>query len=261
MQMWTAVKCAYIGHLFHGSQTQPGVSTVERALSESLSHLGYDMQVRLASRTDRGVSALGNVFAVPKVEHRFRAMNARLAGVLCHSYAEVPEGFRPRYASSRWYRYVIPREWITGIEVFEDALHLFRGEHDFSGFTRERERDAHIRVDSIEVSGSEGSMIIDIRAERFLMHMVRFIIAGALRASETGSSSEIEECLSSGKRPYNLAPADPHGLILMDVEYGDVSFEPVKIGSRAIRNWVQRSRTRALAECEIFSGLDEIVRS
>jgi len=175
--MWTAVKCAYLGHIFHGSQTQPGVSTVERALSESLSYLGYDMQLRLASRTDRGVSALGNVFAIPKVERRFRAMNARLTGVLCHSCAEVPEGFRPRHASSRWYRYIMPRAWIADADIFKDSLHLFQGAHDFSGFTREKERDARIRVDSIEVSESEGSMIIDIRAERFLMHMVRFIIA------------------------------------------------------------------------------------
>ena len=258
--MWTAIKCAYIGWNFHGSQIQPGVSTVERALSESLSKLGYDLQVRLASRTDRGVSALGNVFAIPAVERRFRAINANLSGVICHASAEVPEGFRPRHATSRWYRYIMPAAWIKDVDVFEVTMKAFEGQHDFSGFTREKQRDPRIEVDSIAVSRIDDNLVIDIRAERFLMHMVRFIIAGAIRASESGSSSEIEGCLSSGRRPHNLAPADPHGLILMDVEYRDVRFQPIKIGSRGIRNWVQRSLTRTLSEREILSRLDDVVR-
>jgi tRNA pseudouridine38-40 synthase len=258
--MWTAIKCAYLGWRFHGSQTQPGEETVERALSESLSHLGYQEMVRLASRTDRGVSALGNVFVIPADERRFRAINARLTDVVCHSYASVPEGFRPRYASGRWYRYVLPAGRVEDPGAFARAIRLFAGEHDFSGFTRERERDAHLRIDSIEVSERAGSIVVDVRAERFLMHMIRFIMAGALTASSSGDMGEIENCLRSGKRPFNLAPEDPHGLILMDVEYDGVEFAHVKLGSRSIKNWVHRSQVRALSECEVFEALDVMLK-
>jgi len=256
-EMWTAIKCAYLGWLFHGSQIQPGVNTVEGDLTDSLSKLGYAIRVRLASRTDRGVSALGNVFVLPGRERRFRAINAFLSGVFCHAWADVPEGFKPRHASSRWYRYLLPERMIKDVDVFEDAVTLFEGVHDFSGFTREKNRNTRIRIDSVSTTRRCGLIIVDIRAERFLMHQVRFMVSAAVRASESGSCNEVEVCLAEGRHPENLAPADPHGLILMDVEYAGVEFTTIPLTSRRLKTLIRSSLLCAVTEYEIFSRLME----
>lgn len=101
--MWTAVKCAYTGWTFSGSQIQPaGTRTVELELERAFRALGCETRIALASRTDAGVSALGNVFVVRGCGERIPAVNRHMSGVICHSSAVVPEGFRVRHATSRW---------------------------------------------------------------------------------------------------------------------------------------------------------------
>ena len=60
-----AVRFAYLGDGFSGSQIQPEVRTVEGEMRTALHKVcGLDddrLDLRIASRTDRGVNALGNV--------------------------------------------------------------------------------------------------------------------------------------------------------------------------------------------------------
>ena len=62
-----AVRFAYLGDGFSGSQMQPGARTVEGEMRSALlrvCHLeGDDLGLSIASRTDKGVNALGNVAA------------------------------------------------------------------------------------------------------------------------------------------------------------------------------------------------------
>ncbi|MEM3391728.1 MAG: tRNA pseudouridine(38-40) synthase TruA, partial [Archaeoglobaceae archaeon] len=59
-----AFKIAYFGENFFGSQFQPGLRTVEGEVRKALQDLGIDSKPRFAGRTDTGVSALGQVFAI-----------------------------------------------------------------------------------------------------------------------------------------------------------------------------------------------------
>ena len=117
--MHVALKFGYEGWRFHGSQVQPGQRTVEGDISAALEAiLGKEgmqrAKLRAASRTDAGVSALGNVLCVDvdmQPTDLVNALNANLDGIWVHSYAEVDEEFNPRHASSREYRYFLPKNW------------------------------------------------------------------------------------------------------------------------------------------------------
>src|SRR4030042_1677668 len=63
-----ALKCAYDGSLFHGFQRQPDKRTVEGTLVDALTRVGAikssrECGYRSSSRTDRGVSAMGNIIS------------------------------------------------------------------------------------------------------------------------------------------------------------------------------------------------------
>src|SRR5213594_4061523 len=83
-----AMKIAYDGTVFHGQARQPGLRTVEGEVIHALVRAPAIRDVRTArfesaSRTDRGVSALGNVVAFdtglpPRAA--VRAFNAKSRG-------------------------------------------------------------------------------------------------------------------------------------------------------------------------------------
>lgn len=235
--MPVAVKCAYEGSRFEGSQTQPHGRTVEDALQRALRKIEAGQRVALASRTDAGVSALGNVFLMKKPVPLGR-LNSELDGIICHSAGDAPSPFNPRLAASRWYRYVLPDEMLPpgGAAAFGSALLLFRGEHDFAAFCREKRRSTKTKVDEVSVDRSCGSLLIDIRGGYFLRNQVRFMVGAAVLAARKGEHGWIAESLASGKRVAATEPAPPEGLILMDVAYDSISFAPDWTPSAKLRS-------------------------
>ncbi|HVL87649.1 MAG TPA: tRNA pseudouridine(38-40) synthase TruA, partial [Candidatus Thermoplasmatota archaeon] len=104
-----ALKVAYDGTKFHGSQRQPNVPTVEDALLSALARIGAcqsadEGRFQMASRTDAGVSAAGNVAAVTTAFHPDKladALNASLRFAWVLGAARVPADFHPRRAAPR----------------------------------------------------------------------------------------------------------------------------------------------------------------
>jgi len=237
------VKVAYDGRKFHGSQIQPGLRTVEGDFLSAAEELGI-MKSRegfsRASRTDAGVSALGNVFvfdsefseeAIPS------ALNSRLRDIRVRGIAAVSEDFNPRWAKERRYRYYLPYPSGFDVDTAIGAASLFSGEHDFSSYTKDRSRNPVVEIKGIEakaarllidyedVSGEEREILrflqIDISADHFLWNMVRWIV-GAIEAAGTGKidTAVIEESLSGKPLPPSVKLARPDFLVLLDVEYG-----------------------------------------
>jgi tRNA pseudouridine38-40 synthase len=105
----------YDGSEYHGWQIQAGLRTIQAALTEAIQEL-IDVEVRVfgASRTDAGVSALGQVAfvqidtAIP-VENLAKVITHRLPPQIAVAEAvEVPEGFDLIGAvKSKLYRYTI----------------------------------------------------------------------------------------------------------------------------------------------------------
>ena len=228
--MRLAVKFAYLGEGFCGSQIQPGCRTVEGEVLSALGRVspGFDHGLRVASRTDRGVNALGNVMAVSTPlddPHAFlRAMNAVSDGVFYRSFAEVDGSFNPRHASVREYRYVLPAEGLDAGLAAECAS-LFTGEHDFARFCRPDGKPTKVTVDSVDVSCDGDALVLTYRARFFLWNMVRRT-AAAIASVASGSSdlSDVSAALEGADVNFGIARAD--ALTLTDVSYDGVAFTP-----------------------------------
>ena len=106
---------AYDGTEYHGWQIQPGFRTIQGMLTEAISELlGCKVRVCGASRTDAGVSALGQVGLIQinspiPTENLAKAITDRLPPDMAIVKAEeVPLGFDVIGAvKSKWYRYTI----------------------------------------------------------------------------------------------------------------------------------------------------------
>ncbi len=238
-----ALKIAYDGTAFHGQARQPGLRTVEGEVITALRRARAIRDPRAsrfqsASRTDRGVSALGNVVAFDTAlapAAAARAFNAKARGVWAWAASAVPEDFNARRARGRWYRYALPPGHDP--EVLNQALRVFLGEHDFRNFTRDRGRTV-ARVDVASAARNGDGVVLDFHARSFRWNMV-LVEAGGTRREDLERA-----LLESGRVDLGLAPAEP--LTLMDVAY-DVAFEPVRDPATAARvERILRDRTRAV---------------
>jgi len=247
------LKFAYDGRKFYGFQRQLNQRTVEGEIRNTLKRIGIN-DYTYASRTDRGVSALGNVLVLStdiSPNGIVAYLNSSLSDIFFHSYSVVDEDFNPRHANERWYRYILPTIEQNGenpavllngtpislnIERAKRAARLFLGYHDFSNFCRANEAKETVRrilnVDirlEQRITGLPPFLIIDIRGESFLWMMVRYIVGAIFESA--GGKREVEEIahllnksagLSSIRKPV---PAPPEPLILMDVSYSGLKFQ------------------------------------
>ena len=221
-----ASKFAYDGKFFFGYAKQPKLRTVEGEIINALkkTKIAYE-NFGSASRTDRGVSALGNVisFNTDFKGNILSALNANVKDVWFYAVSKVDEKFNPRYAKERWYGYFL---FNSGLDVdkMKKASELFVGTHDFSNFARVENKNPVRKINSLKIKEKGDFIIIDIKAESFLWNMVRRIVS----AIEKIGKKEIEigvikNALEPRKR-FDFGSAKPEGLILMDVKY-DFDFD------------------------------------
>ena len=221
-----ALKIAYDGSEFHGFQRQPQTPTVEGSLVDALEAVGATRKdggcgLRSSSRTDRGVSALGNVVSFKTGFHLgslCRAVNSEMASVWAYSAVEVADDFNPRWARQRWYRYFLPLG-SHDIGSLKEAAGEFVGTHDFSGFARLDNRNPMRTIESIDVIREGRFVVLDFKAESFLWNMVRRIV-WLLDAVGEGRIGRDEYDIDKGIRPRRIGLAPPEYLLLMDVDCG-----------------------------------------
>ncbi len=254
-----AVKIAYDGRLFMGSQRQPGGCTVEDEVIRCLRRIEAvdspeKARFRTASRTDRRVSALGNVVAFDTTFERgqlLQALNSQSDSVFFLGVAEVPDTFNPRRAHQRWYRYFHP---IDGLDQdrLNSALKLFEGNHDFRRFCKPEGRETTKRIESITAFPIGDFVVIDIRAREFLRNLIRRIVATAAQVAEGKASlDDVEAALRGEERSFGLAPAEY--LILMDVAY---PFEFDDDEGSALKRRISAARKDAFVTLAFVDGLD-----
>lgn len=224
--VWTAaVKIAYQGNEFMGSQRQPEERTVEGEVIRSLLKVQAiaspdEARFRVASRTDRGVSALGNVVCFDtdfRPDRLLHALNAVSHGVFYHALAEVPHDFSPRRAKGRWYRYFQPLGGLDA-EAFQECAQLFVGRHDFLRFCKPEGKATVKTIHEVTVTPLGDFLVVDLRAREFLRNMVRRCVA-AMTSVARGEATlaQVKAALHGEDRSFGLA--EPEGLVLMDVFY------------------------------------------
>jgi len=226
--MRIALKFAYNGHNFHGYARQPGLKTVEGEIISILVREEYiknakESMFRSSSRTDKGVSALGNVIAFntdKPTNNILKQINTKTEEILFYGIKEVEPDFYPRYAKQRIYRYYLKNNGYNTDKLISVAS-LFTGTHDFTNFARVEEgKNPERTIDNIVVGENKQFFTIDFYAQTFLWHQIRRIIS-AIEKTATGKINE-EQIIDALNKPelgvdYGVAPPEP--LILKEIIY------------------------------------------
>ena len=236
----------YNGSLFNGYQLQAaGTRTVQGELEKALSKVANEaIRLTCAGRTDTGVHATGQVVhfdtsAKRELQAWVLGGNTHLPyDISIHWVSQVNENFSARFSAvSRSYRYLLFNRKIRSA-VFQhnvswayepldaglmnSAAQFLLGEHDFSAFRSSRCQAKHaIRVmQNISVKRKGDYLILDIKANAFLHHMVRNIV-GTLMVIGRGEQPVqwMQEILQGRDRKKAGKTASASGLYLVNVEY------------------------------------------
>jgi tRNA pseudouridine38-40 synthase len=230
--MRVALKLAYIGTEFHGSQIQPNVETVEKELFKALRNLSIiespkSANYTCAGRTDAGVHALGQVIAFDTDKPNLaipRIINSELPPTIwVWAHAEVPFDFDARRnAILRHYRYVISGEGYD-ISKMREASKLLLGTHDFENFSRSNGEKSTIRtLERINVRVDGEIIKIDVVGNSFLWNMVRKIVTAlSMIGQEVRDNDWLLQMLNPEIYEEGIEPAPSYGLTLMGVNYGE----------------------------------------
>ena len=233
--MRIAIKFAYEGKQYQGYARQPQLKTVEGEIIKALIKQGFiedtkESYFRFASRTDKGVSALGNVIAFnTKASKRsiIKELNDELTDMLFYGIKDVDQDFFPRYAQYRIYRYYL-KNMNLKMDKILSAAGAFTGTYNFSNFAKlEKFKDPIRTINNIIVTNQGKFLILDFYAQTFLWHQVRRIVS-AIQKMNLGKieKEQIIEALHNPNKKFDfgLSPAEP--LILKDILY-DLDFEYV----------------------------------
>jgi tRNA pseudouridine38-40 synthase len=250
---------SYDGTNYHGWQLQPGKRTIQGELVNAVSDLlGWRTRVTAASRTDAGVSAVGQVALIQidspiPTKNFVKAITDRLpADIAITEAVEVPMGFNViGDTKSKLYRYSI----FTGrarpvfvhqcwhlpekldIPLMNQAAKLLLGQKDFKSFAA---ADDH-RSDSVRTilrcdvytskpplpttsheprGTSDDWVFVDVEGDRFLYNMVRNIVGTLVEVGVGRMKPEkITEIIEAKDRRAAGPIAPPEGLCLMWIKF------------------------------------------
>jgi tRNA pseudouridine38-40 synthase len=251
--MRVAMKFAYDGKTFSGYARQPGQRTIEQALLDALIeqkiiHDARTSNFRTASRTDRGVSALGNVCAFDTTvsQDEILTLLAKDASELfLYGTQEVEPGFYPRHAKRREYRYYLRNHGLD-VDLVLSAAGLFTGEHNFQNFARVEPLKNPVRViDNIVVSEKQDYFVLDFFAQTFLWNQIRRIVSAVKKVGGgTLSLDAVRQALDHPEKKLDFQIVTSEPLFLKDVVY-DFSFNYVKDYKKKLL-WLEKSIVSSL---------------
>jgi tRNA pseudouridine38-40 synthase len=238
----------YDGSGFSGWQRQPDQRTVQSVLEQALERLCGQPTAALGSgRTDAGVHARGQAVGVrvpvkwtPDVLRR--ALNAVLPeDVWVAAAHEMRPDFHARYSAiARRYSYYVgtddsahspfrrrtehPMTHPVNAGAMREAAAAIVGEHSFRAFavkgTAPDGDDHHCRIARATWDERPGGLVFGVEANRFLHHMVRFLV-GTMLDIGTGRRplSDLPRLLGATSNDEVSPPAPAHALFLDEVRY------------------------------------------
>ncbi|MHC4075580.1 MAG: tRNA pseudouridine(38-40) synthase TruA [Planctomycetota bacterium] len=236
---------SYDGSSYHGWQIQPGKETIQGLITDAIERLtGQSLQVTGASRTDAGVSALGQAGLVKidspiPTENLAKAITDRLPGNIAVTDAvEVPSGFDViGQVKSKLYRYSIftgknrpvlqinhcwhiPKK--LDIESMCAAAAMLIGKKDFKSFASAADkRQSSVRtVFRCDTTAENDWVYIDIEGDGFLYNMVRNIVGTLVEVGQGRWEPEkIKEIIKAKDRTAAGPIAPAGGLCLMWIKF------------------------------------------
>lgn len=222
-----------------------GTRTVQQELEKALSNVADEpIKLTCAGRTDTGVHATGQVVHFDTAVQRelkawIRGGNTNLSrDISIHWVRQVSESFNARFSAlSRSYRYILFNRKVRSAifqhnvawsfepldeGMMNHAAQYLLGAHDFSAFRASQCQAKHAvrEMHNISVKRNGDYVILDIKANAFLHHMVRNIM-GSLMVIGRGQKKTqwMQELLQGRDRKKSGITASPAGLYLVNVEY------------------------------------------
>lgn len=242
----------YDGTDFAGWQIQPDRRTVQGVLEATLAKLcGGPVRVTGAGRTDAGVHARGQAAGITVPGHWTaaklrRVLNEQLPGDLWVAAAfEMRPAFHARFgATARRYSYAVgldegarspfrrrfeaPWDRALDREALDWCAARLLGMHTFRGFAvrgtapahDDHRCEVHLARWRAADAAHPGGLVFDVAANRFLHHMVRFLVGTMLEvASGQRPKEDFTALLAAAANDEVSPPAPAAGLCLEEVTY------------------------------------------
>ena len=238
----------YDGSAFAGWQRQPNERTVQGELEQVLTRLtGSHVAALGAGRTDAGVHARGQAVGV-RVPERWSAANLRRAlnallprDIWVAAAHEMRPDFHARYSAvARRYTYYVGTdeearspfrrhtEWpysrALDRQLLDRATRAIIGDHCFVAFavrgTAPGTDHHRCTVHVADWRSRDGGLVFEFEANRFLHHMVRFLVGTLIEvAAGRRESDAVERLLAATANDDVSPPAPAHALFLDRVTY------------------------------------------
>jgi tRNA pseudouridine38-40 synthase len=246
----------YDGSQYQGFQRQASAKrTVQGELEQALSKIAaHPVTLVCAGRTDAGVHATHQVVHFDSMVDRgpkawVEGTNTKLPDSIRVRWADhVPGEFHARFSAlARTYRYFTYIDSIRSaffpcratwlrtpldVEAMQHGAQYLVGEHDFSSF-RASQCQAHspVRcVESIRLSHCGAFIIMEVKANAFLHHMVRNLMGSLYEVGRGARGPEwIAELLRLRDRNAAAPTAPPHGLYFVGVDYPEQFHVPTPV--------------------------------
>ena len=237
------IQIQYDGSAYHGWQVQKSDRSIQEEIENALSILtkGEKINVIGSGRTDSGVHALRQIahfdwetdMATCDI---IPALNGNLPeDIRINDCAVVSGDFHARFSAvKRQYvyhcrtdEYILDRNiiWQTGpldLNRLNELADKIVGEHNFTSFSKFNP-EIENRVCNIylsEWSNESGIVNYRVAANRFLHHMVRYLVGTMVEVTRKKMTKlEFEEILNNPQKNVQIYKAPAQGLFLEKVEY------------------------------------------
>jgi len=235
----------YDGTNLHGWQVQKNGRTVQGELQCALQKIFKNQKINLigSGRTDSGVHALGQVANIKldtemDVKSLLNAINGNLKNndIMVIDINQAPTDFHSRFAAlKREYIYQITTKdspigrdyyWNVKEEIdfklLDKCSSLLVGEHNFTQLSK-RNDEIDNRICNVYLSewkSINGKIYYKIIANRFLHHMVRYLVGTMVEISKKHSFTiEDFNLMINGNNREQIFRAPSKGLFLKKVYY------------------------------------------
>jgi tRNA pseudouridine38-40 synthase len=236
------LRLAFVGTNYAGWQRQKNDRSVQGVIESAISAVTKE-EISLigCSRTDAGVHAEDYVAnfrttaTIPSDKFQPAIQTKLPRDIQVMSSREVSLDFNARrYSYEKTYRYQIAREtspflqdrwWQYGgtvhFETLSELAEMSLGTHDFTGFCVQKslKEDNHCSIKHAAWRKSGNKLYFKITGDRFLHHMVRFLVGAQIEvASGRLTRKDFETILEHPSKKRALYPAPADGLYLAKVK-------------------------------------------
>ncbi|KAH9256975.1 tRNA pseudouridine(38-40) synthase [Batrachochytrium salamandrivorans] len=280
---------AYFGHEYQGLQCANPNSLVDDGTVEYKLFQAF-RKVKLISedataldsfsrcgRTDRGVSAIGQVISLsvrsnlpgkPEINYADMLNNSLPQDIIVLATCKVdPNTFNARFTcTSRTYRYFIRNPTnVLNLTKMQQACTLLQGTHDFRNFCKidlSNTRAFVRRIDTCQISPD--SKYVEIKGSGFLWHQIRILMAVLFHVGAGLEQPEIvSELLDITKCPGrpSFTMAEDLPLVLYASEYPSLDWQFSSKSLNRVTNSLERRLGREEIQCEMTRTFLATVKS